>query len=134
MSKITKYDHENDDNIPIKDPIVPPVDFAYSIQPVPRKCGNCNMLYEKDGKYFCTMVQGEIDKDIGVCSYWSLRTTQPDPNADWDPVLDKKDAGYIEDAPTVCGGCKFYGDKTCELVKGDIDPKYGCCMAWTKVK
>lgn len=133
--EMSEYDHENDENIPIKDPTVPQVDFAYANYPVPRKCGNCNMLYEKDGKYYCTMVKGEIDADIGVCNYWSLRKTQPDSKAEWDPLLDKKEAGYVETAPSKCGTCKFYKDpRKCEMVEGDIDPEFGCCTAWTPTK
>ena len=46
--------------------------------------------------------------------------------------VDPLTAGYLgpEEGPFVCGNCVFYGDQTCSLVAGPIDPE-GCCNLFT---
>ena len=46
--------------------------------------------------------------------------------------VDMVTAGYLgpEEGPFVCGNCVFYGDHSCQIVAGEIDPE-GCCNLFT---
>ncbi len=123
---------------PEADPKVTKQEFAYVNDKSNPRCGACNM-YLETGK--CTLVEGDIDPEYGECTYWAYRRTKPIVGKKYEPMLDKKEAGYYEtpkvgllDGGSYCGICKFYtGDVNggkCEMVEGDIDYT-GCCIAWT---
>lgn len=113
--------------IPEADPRVTKEEFAYVEDDTPLHCGSCNMFYNNK----CTLVKGDIDGVDGICTFWAKRRTKPISGKKYTPMLDKKAAGYIE-VPngTSCGTCKFFHNRTCEMVMGDIDP-LGCCIVWT---
>jgi len=91
----------------------------------------------KKCKYFvrtgeCLLVKGKISGENGSCNLWV-----DGPMRFWpinSPSLTKTESGYVETPKGArCGECTFYSyPRQCELVKGDIDPKNGCCNAWKK--
>ncbi len=92
-------------------------------------CGKC-VYFVKGGK--CLLVKGEISGKNGSCNYWVKGPSRIYPIGT--PPFTQKESGYVEtpNGPR-CGTCTFYSDpRRCELVKGDIEPKTGCCNAWKK--
>lgn len=102
--------------------------FAYQeAPPTPPRCNKCK-YFVRMGK--CLLVKGQISGKDGTCNLWVKGTPRFYPFAS--PPLTQKESGYVEypNGPR-CGVCKFYEDpRGCQLVKGDIDPNYGCCNAW----
>lgn len=105
-------------------------DFGY-VEPKKTNpiCSKCK-YFVRGGQ--CLLVKGFISGDKGSCNLWV-----EGPMRMW-PIhkspMTKVESGYVE-APggPRCGTCAFYRDpKECELVKGVINPKRGCCNAWKK--
>lgn len=102
--------------------------FAYvDAKPTPPRCNKCK-YFVQGGK--CLLVKGQISGINGTCNLWVKGTPRIHPFKT--PPLTQKESGYVEypKGPR-CGVCQFYEDpRGCQLVKGDIDPEYGCCNAW----
>lgn len=102
-------------------------DMGYVVSDQGVRCGACRFYNDK----LCSLVQGNINGQDGVCAFFShtnLTNIKPDSS---DPPFTKDEAGYIEvTGGTRCGTCQFYDDKKCDIVEGDIDPAWGCCVAW----
>lgn len=93
----------------------------------PPRCNKCK-YYVEGGK--CVLVKGLIDGKNGSCNLWVKGNPRKYPLGM--APLTQKESGYVEVAGGPrCGVCVFYEDpRQCQLVKGDIDPSYGCCNAW----
>ena len=80
------------------------------------------------------LVKGPISGETGSCNFWvegDAFKEKPDKL----PPFTKDQAGYVQNQPNGprCGACLFYREpRGCQLVKGDIDPRIGCCSAWKK--
>lgn len=105
-------------------------DFAYQEgKTTPPRCDKCQYFVE-DGR--CRLVKGIIDGVNGSCSFWV--GGEINKSNSFHAEFTKEQAGYVEfpKGPR-CGTCYFYLDPhLCKLVKGDINPKIGCCSAWKK--
>ena len=92
-------------------------------------CGKCK-YFVRTGQ--CLLVKGTISGPNGSCNFW-----EEGPPRFWalnTPPLTKQESGYVEKPKgPKCGTCVFYSDtKRCKLVRGEINPKKGCCNAWKK--
>lgn len=95
------------------------------------RCGKC-MMFVSGG--FCTIVQGKIDGTHGVCGLYVNGPMEHEEEAADMAMTPKLVAGYIENGPTHCGNCEYYGgwekkQGPCEKVRGTVE-YHGCCNAW----
>ena len=92
-------------------------------------CGRCKYFVRRGQ---CLLVKGSISGANGSCNFWI--GGQPRFHPINTPPLTKQESVYVETPKGPrCGTCAFYDDpRGCGLVKGDIDPNYGCCNAWKK--
>jgi len=102
------------------------------------RCGACMMYVAARGPNIgrCTVVEGAIRGDTGVCGlYVHGKHSGPEMKG----MISKEIAGYIENGPTHCGNCEYYGgvpdsggdDESgpCEKVSGTVE-FHGCCNYW----
>lgn len=93
-------------------------------------CSAC-MMFVRD---HCTVVDGKIDGDNGVCGLYVFGTHL---GPDMHGMIPKEIAGYITNAPSHCGNCKNYrGDEnsgSCKVVEGEVE-YHGCCNAWEEAQ
>lgn len=97
-------------------------------------CGACMMFV----KNHCTVVQGSINGENGVCG---LYVHGEHMGPDMKGMMPKEVAGYIDGtssdgsggtggkAPTHCGNCRYFHAGECDKVEGEVEEK-GCCNAW----
>ena len=122
------------DIVPEADPKVTKQEFAYVEEDENPNCERCNMFIREGenniGK--CTLVEGEINGEDGVCMFWGYRRTKPIENKEYVPMLSQEESGYIETTGgSRCGTCKFRVEpEGCEMVEGLINMEKGCCIAW----
>ena len=91
------------------------------------RCGRC-LMFNEEGR--CAAVEGSINADTGVCGLY----VHGDPEGSNFGLIGKDVAGYVENGPTHCGNCQYYGggeslSGSCEKIEGQVD-FYGCCNSW----
>lgn len=91
-------------------------------------CGAC-MMFFGGGK--CTVVEGKIDGDNGVCGLYVFGEHM---GPTMEGMTPKSVVGYITNAPTHCGNCENYNggednSGSCKIVEGNVEA-LGCCNAW----
>lgn len=106
--------------------------FVNGDQNSDHKCGTCSMRVEGDSP-LCTVVEGEINLNTGVCNYWSEGEASSKPDIHL-VQMSKKNSGYVEFEGNInCSSCRaFNQDKKsgyCNLWLGVVD-EGDCCMAW----
>lgn len=119
--------------------------FVEKEQPDDYKCKSCNMRIitrEGEDQADCTIVEGGISLNRGVCSYWSYGEEPATEDKKAKDRMNYVEAGY-EETPSPedkinCSTCYFYetvDDKSgnCWLWMGQV--KAGnCCMAYKNEK
>lgn len=99
-------------------------------------CGACwKFVGEPGGEGQCVEVDGDINGPKGTCGlYMHGKPFETMPK--FGPLLKitKQIAGYIEQGPTHCGSCEYYGGAQeekgpCARVQGIVEFE-GCSNAW----
>lgn len=103
-------------------------------------CGDCwKFVGDEKQAGECIEVEGDINPAHGICGlYMNGRIFEKGKKPDFcvDKVS-KEQAGYIEDGPTHCNSCEYFGGRgKCEKVenKPATIEEYGCCNQWEEIK
>lgn len=94
------------------------------------RCGAC-MMYTPSGN--CTAVSVWPNPSRGVCGlYVHGKHMGPDMKGTISTTI----AGYVDNGPTHCGNCQYYGGGNstagpCEKVAGTVE-YHACCNAWER--
>jgi hypothetical protein len=101
-------------------------------------CGDCwKFVGSEAGEGKCIEVAGPINPAHGVCGLYvngrvfdGVKPELPTPVVQITKVL----AGYVEQGPTHCGNCEYYGGTkdgkgSCKKVAGTVE-FFGCCNHW----
>lgn len=98
-------------------------------------CGACFFFHKPKTECFLTDPP-HCNANHGVCNLFlggkNLFQEQSKPVPQ--KLITKKEAGYIEGAPTRCGICEYWGGGQeekgpCAKVKGEVE-SHGCCDFW----
>jgi hypothetical protein len=100
-------------------------------------CGACFFFRRPASECFLTSPP-RCNAEKGVCDYYLHGNLWDGAGDDIkmkpQELIPKTNAGYIEEGPTHCATCEYFGNKgadsgPCEKVKGQVKAK-GCCNAW----